>query len=233
MPSLRSFFLSRHGFFLALFIVGSAGLALYFIHPVVEFYKILIDREAVKSMIEAWGAGAPLAFILVQVFQVILAPVPGEISGFVGGYLFGAGYGFIYSTIALTIGSAANFWIGRFLGYRFIRKLIPANQLQRMDGFLTHQGLIMILAFFIFPGFPKDYLSLFLGGTAMPFKVFILMAGLGRMPGTLMLSLQGGFVFQQMYGLYVIILGVSLVMMLLAIYYRKAIYGWAERFNKR
>ena len=233
MPSLRSFLVSRQGLFLGLFIVGSAAVVFFFLNPLIQFYDILIDRQAVKSLIEAWGAGAPLAFILVQVFQVIFAPVPGEISGFVGGYLFGAGYGFIYSTIALTIGSAANFWIGRFLGYRFIRKLIPASQLQRMDVFLTHQGLIMILAFFIFPGFPKDYLSLFLGGTAMPFKVFIILAGIGRMPGTLMLSLQGGFVFQQMYGLYVVILGGSLVMMLLAIYYRKAIYGWAERFNKR
>ena len=233
MPSLRSFFISRYGAFLALFLIGSAVAAIFFLDPLLKFYDILTDREAVKSLIEAWGAAAPLGFMLIQLLQVIIAPVPGEVSGFVGGYLFGVGHGFFYSTIALTIGSAVNFWIGRFLGYRLIRKWIPENQLQRMDVFLTHQGLIMILAFFIFPGFPKDYLSLFLGGTAMPFKMFILLAGLGRMPGTLMLSLHGGILSQQRYGLYAIILGASLVMMLLAIYYRKAIYGWAERFNKR
>lgn len=233
MPSLRSFFTSRFGLFLVFAVVFSAGIVLLCLDPLLRFYDILIDREAVKSLIETWGAAAPLGFMLVQVLQVIFAPVPGEVSGFVGGYLFGAGCGFIYSTIALTLGSAINFWIGRLVGYRFVRRLIPDQQLQRMDIFLTRQGIIVVLAFFIFPGFPKDYLSLFLGGTAMPFRLFIIIAGVGRMPGTLMLSLQGGLLYQQMYALYALVLVASLLILLFAVYYRKAIYGWARRFNKR
>lgn len=232
MPPLRSFLISRYGLFLAFVIVGSVAAAIFFLNPLLKFYDILIDREAVKSLIEGWGVAAPFGFMLVQVLQVLFAPVPGEVSGLVGGYLFGAGYGFIYSTLALTIGSAINFWIGRFVGYRFVRKLIPGQQLQRMDIFLARQGIIIALAFFIFPGFPKDYLSLFLGGTAMPFRLFIIIAGVGRMPGTLMLSLQGGLLFQKMYVFYAVVLGVSLVMLLIAVYYRKAIYRWAERFDK-
>jgi len=233
MPPIRSWLFSRYGLALGIFLIVSAVLAGIFVNHLLDLYDILTDREAVKAFIEAWGAAAPLAFMLVQILQVLLAPIPGEISGFVGGYLFGVGYGFVYSTIALTIGSAVNFGIGRFLGYRLIRKLVPRDQLERMDVFLTRQGLIMILAFFIFPGFPKDYLSLFLGGTAIPFKMFIIMAGLGRMPGTLMLSLHGGVLSHGMYGLYAIILGISLVIVGAAIYYRTAIYRWAERFGER
>src|SRR6056297_1827641 len=233
MPPLRSFLFSRYGLLLGGLVILSVAVAGSLVNPLLEVYDILTDRAAVKSFIEAWGAAAPLAFMAVQILQVLIAPIPGEISGFVGGFLFGVGWGFLYSTIALTIGSAINFGVGRFLGYRFIRKLIPQNQLQRMDVFLSHQGLIMVLAFFIFPGFPKDYLSLFLGGTAIPFKLFIIIAGLGRLPGTFMLSLHGGVLFHGMYGLYAIVLAVSLVMLGLAIYYRTAIYRWAERFSNR
>jgi len=231
MPSLRLFFAHRYGLVLALVIAGSAVAAIFCLNPLLKFYGILTDREAVKSLIEAWGVAAPIGFMLIQVLQVLFAPVPGEISGFIGGYLFGVGYGFIYSTIALTLGSAVNFWVGRFVGYRFVRKLIPERQLQRMDLFLARQGVIVVLAFFIFPGFPKDYLSLFLGGTAMPFRLFIILAGVGRMPGTLMLSLQGGLLFQKMYALYALVLVGSLLMVLIAIYYRRSIYRWVERFR--
>jgi len=210
-----------------------AGITVFFLNPLLQFYEILTDRTAVKAFIEAWGAGAPFVFMLVQVLQVIIAPVPGEISGFVGGYLFGAGHGFLYSSIALTLGSAANFWLGRLIGYRLIRKWIPGEQLERMDVFLKRQGILFVLAFFIFPGFPKDYLSLFLGGTAMPFKVFIVLAGIGRMPGTLLLSLQGGLLFERMYALYAGVIFASLVLLFLSIYYRKTIYAWVERFYQR
>jgi len=158
----------------------AAGLVAYFFHPLFQLYETLTDRAAVREFVEAGGAAAPFIFILIQILQVILAPLPGEISGFVGGYLFGGGHGFLYSSLALTLGSAINFWIGRFLGYRWVRKWVPAEQLERMDVFLKRQGLVLVLAFFIFPGFPKDYLSLFLGGTAMPFKAFIFLAGIGQ-----------------------------------------------------
>jgi uncharacterized membrane protein YdjX (TVP38/TMEM64 family) len=219
--------------FSAALLAVSLAVGLFFLDPLLRFYDILTDREAVGSLISEWGAMAPFAFMLIQILQVIIAPVPGEISGFAGGYLFGAGEGFLYSSLALTAGSAINFWIGRFLGFRFVRQWIPSQELERMDVFLRRQGIILVLAFFIFPGFPKDYLSLFLGGTAMPFKVFILLAGFGRMPGTLLLSLQGGLLFEKMYGLYGLVLAISLVFLLLVIHYRQAIYAWAERIGKR
>ncbi|HMA66463.1 MAG TPA: VTT domain-containing protein, partial [Desulfosalsimonadaceae bacterium] len=212
---------------LAVFVLAvSAGAAIYFFDLLLEFYCMLTDRQTVASIVEKWEAAAPLVFVGVQILQVIAAPLPGEISGLVGGYLFGAGLGFLYSSIGLALGSAANFWIGRLLGYRLVRKWIPSAQLERMDGFLNRQGIIVVLTFFMFPGFPKDYLSLFLGGTAMPFALFIILAGLGRMPGTLLLSLHGDLLFEKMYAVYGVVLALTLAGVLLAIYYRKALYAW-------
>jgi len=204
-----------------------------FFDPVIEFYHILTDRDGIKDFINSWGKASPLVFILVQIFQVIFAPVPGEISGFVGGYLFGSIKGFIYSSIGLAIGSAINFWIGRILGIRYIRNLIPVAHLEKLDMFLARQGIIVLLIFFIFPGFPKDYLCLFLGVTALPFDIFILLAAFGRMPGTLMLSLQGELLYTQNYGIYIAIFVICLLMVLGAVKYREALYKWAERINKR
>ena len=131
-------------------------------------------------------------FIGIQIAQVIAAPIPGEATGFIGGYVFGTLTGFIYSTIGLTIGSLINFGIGRILGERFVRRLVPKERFQRMDRLINRQGVIALFIMFAIPGFPKDYLCLALGLSTLPVKLFALMTCVGRMPGTLMLEPPGG-----------------------------------------
>ena len=197
------------------------------------YYDIFTDREQIKVFVTSFGTGAPVVFIIIQILQVLLAPFPGEATGFIGGFLFGATKGFFYSSIGLTVGSLINFTIGRFLGKRFVRKLIPPAKLERMDNIVKRQGVIVLFGLFVFPGFPKDYLCLFLGLSAIPLKVFILLTAIGRMPGTLMLSLQGSYIFEQRYGWFVLILSVCLVLMFFAYRYREGLYNWIDKFNRK
>jgi uncharacterized membrane protein YdjX (TVP38/TMEM64 family) len=195
------------------------------------YYDIFTDREKIKAFVTSFGTGAPVVFIIIQILQVLLAPFPGEATGFIGGFLFGATKGFLYSSIGLTVGSLINFTIGRFLGKRFVRKLIPPAQLERMDNLVKHQGVIVLFGLFVFPGFPKDYLCLFLGISAIPLKIFIILTTIGRMPGTLMLSLQGSYIFEQRYGWFALIVSVCLVLIFLAYRYREGLYNWIEKCN--
>ncbi|NOY68614.1 MAG: TVP38/TMEM64 family protein [Deltaproteobacteria bacterium] len=218
-----------------LLLLLAAGLlvACWFIGPIISLYSHFSDREWINTYIASWGAAAPIVFILLQVLQVVIAPIPGELSGFIGGYLFGAAPGLVYSTIGLTLGSAINFGIGRLLGQGVVRRLIPPAHLEKLDSFLHKQGIFVVLIFFIFPGFPKDYLSLFLGVTAMPFKLFLFIAAFGRIPGTIMLSVQGAFLYQKMYGVLAMVLGASVVFVLIAFLFRERIYGMAKRFDSK
>lgn len=192
-------------------------------------YRWITNREQIEQFVAGFGQGAPIAFMAIQIFQVVLAPVPGEATGFIGGYLFGWINGFIYSSIALAIGSWINFGIGRFFGGRYVRRWIPAQQLARFDQLMKRQGIIVLIILFIFPGFPKDYLCLFMGISAIPAKVFLLIASIGRMPGTLMLSLQGEFFFQKNYLSFTIAFTVTLLLVIVSVRYRERIYRWMER----
>ena len=227
-PKRRTIILAMLVLLLGVFIIIFRGPLLQAMEAA---YHLMIDREKIQAFIQASGPWAPLVFMGIQIAQVVLAPIPGEATGFIGGYIFGALKGFAYSSISLAIGSLINFMIGRFLGRRFIRRVIPAAQRQRMDQMVTHNGALIILLLFIFPGFPKDYLCLFLGVTTMPLKLFVLMATLGRMPGTLMLSLQGAMLFERMYGVFVVILGLCGLGILLAYRYRERLYAWIEKMN--
>ncbi|CAN2044804.1 TVP38/TMEM64 family membrane protein [Candidatus Magnetomoraceae bacterium gMMP-13] len=194
-------------------------------------YNCFTDQECVKAFIASFGTASPLVFISVQIFQVLFAPIPGEITGFIGGYLFGATQGFIYSSLGLALGSWINFLAGRILGRRYVKKLIPARYMDKFDASLQRQGIIIVFLLFIFPGFPKDYLCLFLGMSLIPIKVFLVAASVGRMPGTLMLSLQGASVFKGNYENFAILMALLLLMSWLSYRYRESIYNWVEKIK--
>jgi uncharacterized membrane protein YdjX (TVP38/TMEM64 family) len=235
MPSTAAANKFKISIILALILFGFVGF--WFRIPIWEkitnFYRLFSDREQIRLLISSFGSSAPPVFMLVQILQVIFAPVPGEATGFIGGYLFGTLPGFIYSSIGLAVGSWLNFVIGRFLGERYVRKRIPAHQFQKIDGLVKRQGVIVLFILFLFPGFPKDYLCLALGVSTLPIKIFILLAGIGRMPGTFALSLQGEFLYEQNYVLLGIMIAACLILALLCYGYRDKIYLWIEKIENK
>jgi uncharacterized membrane protein YdjX (TVP38/TMEM64 family) len=203
----------------------------YVLEKAAYYYHLLSDKDRIRTFVASFGRGAPVIFILIQILQVLFAPIPGEATGLIGGFLFGTVKGFLYSSIGLTAGSWINFSIGRFFGAHYVRKLIPKAKLERMDKMVRRQGTIVLFILFIIPGFPKDYLCLFLGLSTLPLKVFLIIVGIGRMPGTLLLSLQGAFVSEHRYGLFALVMGFCLVIILFAYKYRSPLYRWLEKYN--
>ena len=79
------------------------------VEKVCYYYDAFTDKDRIKQFLEAMGPLAPLLFVGVQILQVVFAPIPGEATGFIGGFLFGVPLGMLYSTIGLTIGSVLAF----------------------------------------------------------------------------------------------------------------------------
>jgi len=195
-------------------------------------WALIADRRALASWLGQWGVAAPLIFIGVQVFQVLLAPVPGEATGFIGGYLFGPGPGFLYSTVGLTLGSLLSFGVSRRLGRDLVRRWISPRRLERFDRLMRRQGALAAFVLFLIPGFPKDYLCFFLGLSRMPLRLFFPMVAVGRIPGTLMLSFQGAALAERNYGVLIALGAVSALVLGLLVAYRSEVYGWIERLDR-
>ena len=171
----------------------------------------------------SFGYLAPPIFMFLQVLQVLFAPVPGEATGILGGYLFGAWTSFLYSSIALAAGSAIAFAIGHLFADAF-RDRFKQTKVYRKFNHLVFKGDFVIpFVLFLFPGFPKDSLSYLLGLSAMPFKVFIFIATIARMPGTLVLSFEGAQVYEGNYFELLVLLVFSAIVTLPCYFYRKQI----------
>jgi uncharacterized membrane protein YdjX (TVP38/TMEM64 family) len=196
-----------------------------------HYMGLCTNKDWIKSVLETAGPLAPLVFILLQALQVVFAPIPGEATGFIGGYLFGAPLGVIYSTIGLTLGSVLAFFIARWLEERYVARWLPKEILEKFDFLMERQGALISFILFLLPGFPKDYLCFILGLSRMPFKLFLLICTVGRIPGTLLLTLQGARVYKGDYYSTLVILGLCLMLIGVMAYYREAVYRWIRRFD--
>jgi uncharacterized membrane protein YdjX (TVP38/TMEM64 family) len=198
-----------------------------------RYYDLMTDREWLRQTVNSMGWAAPLVFMSLQIGQVLFAPIPGELTGFLGGYVFGALNGFLLSTLGLTMGSMINFAIGHFLGEPIVRKLVRCETYDKYNQMVQYKGILVIFIFFLIPGFPKDYLCMFLGLTTLPARVFFVLSTVGRMPGTLALSLQGASIFEKDYLLFVMVTALSLLFALVCYLARDPLYRWISRHSKK
>ncbi|MBI3003767.1 MAG: TVP38/TMEM64 family protein, partial [candidate division NC10 bacterium] len=219
---------------------AAAGLAVAFLlvylhmggmlwpEPLRELARLATSREALRRVLEEHRAVAPVLFILIQAAQVVAAPIPGEVTGFLGGYFFGVLKGFIYSAIGLTLGSVLAFGLGHWLGQPFVRRLVKPETYERFAFLTETRGALVAFVLFLIPGFPKDYLSYLLGVSPMRFLPFLVVCALGRLPGTYLLSLQGDRVGGRAYLQGLIILTAVVVLCVVGYLARGHISTWAQ-----
>jgi uncharacterized membrane protein YdjX (TVP38/TMEM64 family) len=180
--------------------------------------RLYSEKRFFKQTLRQWGILAPVIFVALQALQVIIAPIPGDITGILGGYLFGEWLGFIYSTLGLTVGSVAAFGVGRWLGAHYVRTLVSQETWDKMGFIVEAEGAILCFIIYLIPGLPKDMVCYLFGISPMPLWVFTLVSTLGRMPGTWVLSAQGAHTAAGDY-LRVILLTAIVVAVALPLYY--------------
>jgi uncharacterized membrane protein YdjX (TVP38/TMEM64 family) len=197
----------------------------------VKSYSILNDHYRFKEAIDSFGPYSPLAFILLQVVQVVVAPIPGAPVGFLGGYLFGVKWGFIYSTIGLTLGSLLAFRIAGIFERWLVKKFASSKKLKKFDYLMGHEGVIIGFFLFLIPGFPKDALCYILGLTPMRLGIFLIISTIGRIPGTLIATLQGAKAFNHQYAIFFVLAGISALITLIFYVYQEDIHKLIKRLK--
>jgi uncharacterized membrane protein YdjX (TVP38/TMEM64 family) len=195
--------------------------------PAYQFLvRLYVDKRFLKHTLREWGMLAPVIFIGLQALQVIIAPIPGDLTGILGGYLFGEWGGILYSTIGLTVGSLTAFAVGRWLGARYVQKLVSPHVWRKMGFIVEAEGAILCFVVFLMPGLPKDLTCYIFGLSPMPFWVFAVVSTLGRFPSTWVLSAQGARTESGDYVQVILLSAVAVALALPLYYYRNRVVEW-------
>ncbi len=187
------------------------------------------EKEALRELVEGAGLLGPVIFVLAQALQVVLAPVPGEVTGFVAGLLFGAWKGFFLAMVGLGVGSSAAFFLARTARPYFVRRFGRKDFYLKAEAFVKRRGTYAAFLLFLFPGFPKDYLCYALGLLPFRFRDFLVVMMLGRAPATLALTLEGDAFYREDWRL-LLMVAVAAVVSVLAFWCLKRTYLDPENF---
>ena len=171
---------------LVILLVGIAGY--YLTQP---YHYLMYDVEAMRQFIDSFGIWAPAVLILLQVSQVILAPIPGPVVGAAAGYAFGILWGTVYGFIGLAIGSAIAILTAKRFGRPFVEDVIADETMDKFDYMADEHGFLPFLLLFLLPGFPDDAICFIAGLTDIDTEKLIIMASFGRVPGLLSLTVFG------------------------------------------
>ena len=198
-----------------------------------DFEAIYSSSDKLSKFLQALGPYSPAVFVLFQVLQVVAAPFPGELTGVVGGYVYGETMGFLLSTVGLTLGSWVAFELASILGRPFVERFVNPEVLRRFDFLTTNTGAAICFLLFLIPGFPKDYLSYLLGLSRMKLSTFLIVSAIGRLPGTYLLTIQGAKFRNQEYHTVAIVAVICAAILLVAYLYRNQVYHWIKAWHQQ
>jgi uncharacterized membrane protein YdjX (TVP38/TMEM64 family) len=201
-------------FLLLLLIIAAVYFTVHY-----DLYIFFTSKAKIAEFVRRFHPYDEMIFIALQILQVVAAPFPGELTGFIGGYLYGPILGIVYSTIGLTLGSWLAFVLAHFFGMPLLGKIVKPAVIEKFDHFMEHQGLLVSFFLFLIPGFPKDYLCYIMGVSRMPAGVFLVVSAAGRLLGTIMLSITGSSARDGHYFLLGGFVGAGIVIFVAAYFY--------------
>lgn len=150
------------------------------------------DKDTLRSMITSFGAFAPLASILLNVAQAVVAPVPGFVIPFVDGAVFGTWWGMLITWIGGVAGASSCFWIARTFGARFAERICSQFKIaSELNHKLEQHAFAAIIMARLIPGVPFDFLSYFVGLTRVRFVPFVSATAIGSAPHAFLYAFMG------------------------------------------
>ena len=190
-----------------------------------------IDAQEWMAGFGAWGA---LVYVAIQIVQVVVFVIPGDVVQIAGGYLFGIVGGLALSLIGILIGSCINFAIARAFGRPFVEGVFGEARVSRFDALLasprSRTGFFLL---FVIPGIPKDVLVYVAGISPLRFPVFLLVSMLGRVPGILGSAIIGNGAANENWLLSGIVFGSAALLFALGVLFRSRLLDLVLRHSRR
>jgi uncharacterized membrane protein YdjX (TVP38/TMEM64 family) len=169
-----------------------AVIVLYFWLKTTDRLGIFGSAEEFREWLGQFGAWAPAIYFLLQIAQVVVAFIPGEVTSVAGGIMFGFAGGMALSIFGITTGSIIAFAIARKLGRPAVIRLAGGSAvIDKYMDIVNRNSTWLLFTMFLLPFFPKDALCYVAGLTGIAWPVFILISFFGRLPGQIVSTLVG------------------------------------------
>lgn len=200
-----------------------AGISLAVVVLLVVFVTLFVSRwlssfsrEDFRDYVRSFGALAPAVMLGLQILQVFIALIPGELVESAAGFILGPWLGTLVCYLGIALASALILTLTRRYGVKLVEVFISREKINELRFLSTEQkrNALIFLLFFI-PGTPKDLLTYFVGLTDIRLRTFLLLSMVARIPSVLTSTFGGHLLGEARYLGAVILYGVTGLLSLL------------------
>lgn len=188
------------------------------------------SEEGFREYIQSFGVWGWLVFLGLQVLQVFVALIPGELLESGAGFAFGPLWGTVICYVGIAIGTALIFFLTRIFGVKLVEVFVSREKINELRFINTEQkrnNLIFLM--FLIPGTPKDLITYFVGLTDIKFASFLAISLIARLPSVLSSTVGGHLLGEGEYWGAVFLYGITGVVSIIGI----IVYNHISRKRRR
>jgi uncharacterized membrane protein YdjX (TVP38/TMEM64 family) len=190
-------------------------------------WALVRDETALREYIARLGWPGPLALIVINAVQIVVAPIPGYLVQGASGFLFGPLWGGVWGSLGLLIGATLAMLLARLFGRPLAERFVGAERLARWER-TTHSDSALVWWLILMA--PVGDIVYFLAGLSQVSIVKVLALTLiSRVPFTfLVAAAAAGVTFLPWWQL-VLILLVLVLLFWITTRYQDRLLGWIDR----
>lgn len=181
------------------------------------------------ALVREKGAWGVLFLLGLQLVQIIIAFIPGEVVQVAAGIIYGPWIGALVILLGCVISSAIVFALVHWLGAPFVQDMVSEKNMAKFEAFQKSGKLNMIVfILFLIPGLPKDVFTYLVPLTNMRMRTFLIISNGARIPGIVVSTyaasgLVSGDIMQS-----VVIFLIAAAIALVAILFFNKFTAWAK-----
>ncbi len=210
------------------FIVGLSYLAYRYYPDIIHKFENLEDLENFIMQYRAFGI---VVYIALQIVQVVVSVLPGQILQFAAGYIYGFIFGTILSLIGVGLGTVITFYLARLLGKDAMHVIFGEQRVVKYVQILNSKRAYMLMfIFFAIPGLPKDLLSYAAGISEMKLTPFLLISLAGRTPALMATIAMSRMLYNGSYLELVVLVAATVLLFIFCIIKKDLLIKYGNKF---
>ncbi len=159
------------------------------------FFASIASEDGFASLqarIDTLGIWGVFPVLGLQILQIVVAIIPGEVLEFVSGALYGPWGGLLLDLVGIFLGQTLIYILVSRLGSEFAEKLAGSKLVQKF-GFLKDAKKLNLLVFFLYfiPGTPKDAICYAAPLFKVKYKSFMVISLFARIPSVITSTFAG------------------------------------------
>lgn len=215
---------------IALVLCSFVFLAIYFW----PFFKSLQDDNTRGEFIELvkgswWGF---LLFMGLQILQVVVCVIPGEVIEVLAGVIYGPFLGLLVCLVGVTIATIIIYGLVRLLGEPFVVSSVGEKNFKRFTFLNDVRRSEFILFMLLFmPMTPKDAILYIAPLTKVKLHRFLVINIIARIPSIVLSTVAGGLMLEGKIGIVVLLYAINIIVAILCLIFNKQILMLFERLK--